>query len=140
MDIVTEIRRVPLSSTHPMKAPKGEGRKVLLICLFLLLSILAVYWPLASHQFINYDDQDYLTDNLNVQAGLTWKGIVWAFSTGYAGNWHPLTWVSHMLDCQIYGMNAGVHHVTNLLLHIGNTLLLFFVLKRMTRALWRSAI
>jgi tetratricopeptide (TPR) repeat protein len=111
----------------------------LLICVVLSLATWAAYWHLGRHQFINYDDQDYLTNNPDVQAGLSWKAAVWAFTTDYAGNWHPLTWLSHMLDCQLYGMNAGGHHITNLLLHIANTLLLFLVLQRMTGAIGRSA-
>ena len=73
-------------------------------------------------------------------AGLTWPGIVWAFQSGDAANWHPLTWISHMLDCQLYGLNPGGHHLTNLLFHIANTLLLFLWLERLTGALWRSAL
>src|ERR1039457_1914222 len=109
-----------------------------LICLTLGLVTLALYLPALRHSFVEYDDQQYVTDNPLVQAGLSWRGLVWAFGF-HAGNWHPLAWLSHMLDCQIYGEGAGGHHLTNVLLHVVSTLLLFLVLDRMTGALWRSA-
>src|ERR1017187_10234068 len=95
----------------------------------LALLTLLVYWPVLGHSFVDYDDQQYVTDNPRVQAGLTWRGLVWAFGF-YAGNWHPLAWLSHMLDCQLYGAWAGGHHLTSVLLHTGTTLLLFTVLNR----------
>ena len=110
----------------------------LLVSLFLVLAVLTVYFPVRNHDFINYDDDLYLTNNPHVQAGLTLESITWAFTSTRASNWHPLTWLSHMLDCQIYGMNPGQHHLTNVLFHILNTLLLFFVFKRMTQNLWQS--
>jgi Flp pilus assembly protein TadD len=91
------------------------------------------------HDFVNFDDDDYVTANPVVLRGLTWHGVAWAFTTEHAVNWHPLTWLSHMLDVQLYGLDAGAHHLTNLLFHIGNTLLLFGLLHRMTGALGRSA-
>jgi len=112
-------------------------RSDLLVCLFLVIAILAVYWQVRNHDFINYDDDLYVTINPHVQAGLTLESITWAFTSTHAGNWHPLTWLSHMLDCRIYGMNPGRHHLTNVLLHILNTLLLFLVFKRMTGDLWQ---
>ena len=110
-----------------------------LICIGLGLITLALYLPAIRHDFIGYDDQQYVTENGRVQAGLTWHSVVWAFG-GHAGNWHPLAWLSHMLDCQLYGLKAAGHHLTNLLLHVANTLLLFLVMNRMTGALWRSAV
>ncbi len=89
--------------------------------------------------FVEYDDQIYVTDNYHVMAGLTWRSVLWAFTNLQAGFWQPLTWLSHMLDCQLYGLRAGGHHLTNLLLHLGNAVLLFALLRRMTGALWRSA-
>src|SRR5208283_5662499 len=83
---------------------------------------------------------DYITNNAHVKAGLTWTGVIWAFRTGAAANWHPLTWLSHMLDCQLYGLYPGGHHSTNLLFHVANTLLLFLWLRQLTGALWRSAL
>ena len=109
-----------------------------LICLALGLTAFALYLPTLRHEFIAYDDQQYVTENLHVRAGLTGPGLVWAF--GYrAGNWHPLTWLSHMLDCQVYGLNPAGHHLTNMLLHAANTVLLFLALRCMTGAVWRSA-
>ena len=110
-----------------------------LICLALALVTTALYWPVIHHNFVNFDDDDYITNNSHVQAGLTWAGVIWAFQTGAAANWHPLTWLSHMLDCQLYGLNPGGHHSTNLLFHVANTLLLFLWLRQLTGALWRSA-
>jgi len=104
----------------------------------LALATLAMYLPALYHGFVEYDDQQYVTDNPRVQAGLTWTGLVWAFGF-HAGNWHPLAWLSHMLDCQLYGASAGGHHLTSVLLHVASTLLLFSVLNRMTNAMWRSA-
>jgi hypothetical protein len=115
-------------------------RLQLIVCLFLVVVTLAVYWQVGNHEFINFDDNLYVTENSHVQAGLTLKGVKWAFTATHAGNWHPLTWLSHMLDCQIYGLNPGGHHLTGLLFHLMNTLLLFVVLKQMTGALWQSAL
>ena len=104
----------------------------------LALVTLVVYLPALGHGFVEYDDQQYVTDNPRVQAGLTWTGLVWAFGF-HAGNWHPLAWLSHMVDCQLYGARAGGHHLTSVLLHVASALLLFSVLNRMTAARWRSA-
>jgi tetratricopeptide (TPR) repeat protein len=109
------------------------------ICLTLALVTAALYWPMMHHRFINVDDEQYITSNPHVQAGLTWPGIVWAFENTEAANWHPLTWISHMLDCQLFGLNPGGHHLTSLLFHVANTLLLFLWLNQLTGALWRSA-
>jgi tetratricopeptide (TPR) repeat protein len=107
-------------------------------CLLLVLLTLALYWPVTDHRFINFDDDQYVTGNFHVNAGLTWSGIVWAFQSGYAHNWHPLTWISHMLDCQLFRLNPAGHHLTNLLFHIANTVLLFLFLSRTTATIWRS--
>src|SRR5258707_1384779 len=114
-------------------------RHTTLICVLLSLLTLGTYWPAVRHGFINFDDPDYVTQNPPVLDGLTWKSIAWAFQTSYSQNWHPLTWMSHMMDCQLFGLKPGWHHLTNVLFHLANTLLLFFVLKRMTAAVWRSA-
>jgi protein O-mannosyl-transferase len=110
-----------------------------LICVALALVTAALYWPMTHHPFVNFDDDDYVTNNPQVKAGLTWSGVMWAFKTGAAANWHPLTWLSHMLDCQLYGLNPGGHHFTNLLFHVANTVLLFLLLQQLTGAVWRSA-
>ena len=109
------------------------------ICFWLALITLAIYLPALSHEFLVYDDQQYVTENPHVQAGLSWQGAAWAFRTFYASNWHPLTWLSHMLDCQLYDSNAAGHHLTSVLLHVANSVLLFMLLNRLTGALWRSA-
>ena len=109
------------------------------IYLLLCLVTLVTFWPLRNHEFVRYDDDTYVTENPNVQAGLKWQSIRWAFTTGCASNWHPLTWLSHMLDCQLFSLNPGAHHLVNLLFHLANTLLLFGILVRMTGALWPSA-
>jgi tetratricopeptide (TPR) repeat protein len=113
-------------------------RPDILVCLFLVIAILFVYWQVRNFSFVNYDDHQYVTENRYVQDGLTLKSIAWAFTTVHMSNWHPLTWLSHMLDYQLYGMNPGQHHLTNVLFHILNTLLLFLVFRRMTGELWKS--
>ncbi|HEY1717936.1 MAG TPA: tetratricopeptide repeat protein [Verrucomicrobiae bacterium] len=110
-----------------------------LIALLLALITLAVYSPVLSHDFVNYDDPDYVSENHIVQNGLTWAGVKWAFTTWYASNWHPLTWLSHMMDCELFGLNAGAHHLTNVLFHTANAILLLALLLRLTGALWPSA-
>ena len=118
-----------------------ERKKLtLLICFALAVGTLAVYCPILRHGFLNYDDPDYILDNPHVKGGLTWSGIVWAFQpNAYAANWHPLTWISHMMDCQFFGLNPAGHHFVNVLFHAANTVLLFLLLDMMTGAIWRSA-
>jgi len=113
-------------------------RPELWICLFLVLSTLLIYFQVSTFEFVNYDSAEYVYDNRHVKAGLTAKGIKWAFTTIFFSNWHPLTWLSHMLDVQLYGLHPGRHHMTNVIFHIVNTLLLFIVLRRMTGAFWQS--
>ncbi len=116
-------------------------RRVWIICLVLALVTFALYARVLTHGFVSFDDYGYVTENESIQNGVTPAAVVWAFTTGYADNWHPVTWISHMLDCQFYGLqHPGGHHLTNLLFHIANALLLFLVLKRMTGAVWRSAL
>ena len=109
------------------------------VILFLIITTFAVFWQVRNHEFVILDDGKYVTENSHVRDGLTWEGLVWAFTTTHANFWHPLTWISHMLDCELYGLEPAGHHLTNLLIHIANTLLLFLVLERMTGALWPSA-
>ncbi|MBI5665726.1 MAG: hypothetical protein HZC49_11685, partial [Nitrospirae bacterium] len=112
----------------------------LTISLLLALATLLVYAQVGGHEFLYYDDNMYVTENPPVQDGLSWKGVVWAFTAvGHAGNWHPLTWLSHMLDVQLFGLRPRGHHLVNMLFHVANTVLLFLVLMRMTGAHWRSA-
>ena len=116
-----------------------QTHKTIIICFILALGVVSVYWPVHRYDFVNYDDVDYVVENANVRAGLTLDGVKWAFTTGHAGNWHPLTWLSHMTDVQLFGMNAGAHHAVNVFFHVANALLLFLLLERMTHALWASA-
>ena len=114
-------------------------RREIIICICLIAASLVAYWQITNHEFINYDDGLYITENSHVQAGLTFKSIKWAFTTCHASNWHPLTWLSHMLDYELYGLNPMGHHWMNLQIHLINTLLLFFILQYMTGAIWKSA-
>ncbi len=109
------------------------------LALLLALITLAVYLPVLQNGFVNFDDDDYVTSNAHVQAGLTWPDIEWAFTTFHAANWHPLTWISHMTDCTLFGLNPAAHHFVNVLFHAANTALLFLLLLRLTGALWPAA-
>ncbi|MCK5722984.1 MAG: tetratricopeptide repeat protein, partial [Gammaproteobacteria bacterium] len=123
-----------------MNKPRNiQQNFMLIISLLLIAAILISYWQVKDFDFICFDDKPYVTENRRVQSGLTVKGFIWAFTTFHASNWHPLTWLSHMLDCELYGLNPMGHHWTSLHIHIANTLLLFFILQYMTGALWRSA-
>jgi tetratricopeptide (TPR) repeat protein len=110
-----------------------------LICALLVLAVLAVYLPVIELSFLTYDDDYYVTRNPHVAGGLTSAGLRWAFAHVHSANWHPLTWLSHMLDCQIYGLAPAGHHLTNLLFHAANAVLLFLWLRSLTNAFWRSA-
>jgi tetratricopeptide (TPR) repeat protein len=116
-----------------------NARHTVFICVLLGAITLAAYWPVFHSDFVNLDDHDYVTENPHVLNGLSREDVSWAFGTGYAGNWHPLTWLSHMLDVQLFGLKPAWHHGVNLLFHIANSLLLFLLLKRMTGTQWRSA-
>lgn len=113
--------------------------KEIIISLFLMAACFTVYWQISTHEFISFDDRLYITENPHVQTGFSIESIIWAFTTGHAANWHPITWLSHMLDWELYGSNPMGHHWTNLQVHILNSILLFLVLKMMTGALWRSS-
>ncbi len=114
-------------------------RTTLWLSVALAALTVAVFFPVWRFDFVSLDDPWYVTANAEVLKGLTWHGVLWAFTTGSEFYWHPLTWLSHMLDVQLYGLNAGGHHVTNLILHVTATLLLFAALRRMTGAVGRSA-
>ena len=115
-----------------------QGKWKIIACTFLILASLLAFEDLRNHQFINFDDTEYITGNLHVQGGLTLQGLTWAFTATHACNWHPLTWLSHMVDCQLFGLDPGAHHFVNLLFHIINTLLLFLLFLRITQARWPS--
>src|SRR5436190_23320339 len=109
------------------------------ICISLAVLTWVVFGQLLQDDFINYDDPRYVYENTNITKGLTISGIPWAFTHIHSMNWHPLTTISHMLDCQLYGLNAGWQHVTNVLLHALAAILLFLALQQMTGAVWQSA-
>ncbi|MRR14023.1 tetratricopeptide repeat protein [archaeon] len=112
-----------------------------IICMLLGFSILILYWQVIDFDFFDLDDFSYVKDNQVVNRGISFSGIKWAFtSVGYSANWHPVTWISHMVDIQLFGLNAGMHHFINVVFHILNSILLFLVLEKMTGALWKSAI
>jgi Flp pilus assembly protein TadD len=116
----------------------GKVRFSLAVAALMLLT-LAVYRPVGGHRFVDYDDPSYVTKNVHVQGGLTPEGVRWALTATHAANWHPLTWLSHMLDVELFGLDPGRHHQVSLLLHALNAMILFLVLRAMTGALWRSA-
>jgi len=120
-------------------AVPSQKRGVALTCALLALVTFAVYWRVQDNEFINYDDNVYITENASVLGGLTWPNVKWAFTTGQAGYLHPLTWLTHQLDCQLYGNWAGGHHLTNVAIHVANALLLLLFLWRTTRLVWASA-
>jgi tetratricopeptide (TPR) repeat protein len=136
--------RNPATKSEP--APTGASASVVarpcfpawLLAVLLALVTIATYWPATRHDFVNYDDNIYVTSNVHVQNGLTLESIKWAFLNPVSANWHPLTMLSHMLDCQLFGLKPWGHHLTNLLLHALNTVLVFVLLRSMTGALWRS--
>jgi hypothetical protein len=119
-------------------ARRDQRWQVAGICLALAAITFAVFGQTLNHGFVYFDDNDYVYDNPVVNQGLTFRGILWAFSC-HAYNWHPLTWLSHMLDCQLYGLSPGGHHLSNVILHTATVIALFLVLRQMTGALWRSA-
>ena len=113
-------------------------RQVWIMCVLLGIAVLAVYSPVRDYPFINYDDTAYVSRNLQVQQGLSWATIAWSVTTMEATNWHPLTWLSHALDCELFGLDAGWHHLTNVLIHVGSVLLLFLLLLKVTGAPGRN--
>ena len=121
------------------EAPPPSDRVIPILIALLVLNLF-VYWGVQRFDFVNWDDSTYLTENANVQAGLSPSNVWWALTTGHSPYWHPLTWLSHMLDVTLYGMDPGPHHVTNVVIHVASTLLLFLLLRRMTRETGPSAL
>ena len=129
------------SSDRHVSERSGTSRaRRLLFAGILALATLILYQPVVHYQFLNYDDNEYVTQNAHVQTGLTVRNVGWAFTTFHASNWHPLTWLSHMADYQLFGPHAGGHHYSNVLLHVANVVLLFLLLEGATKAFWRSLI
>ena len=114
-------------------------QKPILLGALLVLGTLLLYGPVTHHEFLDYFDDDvYVTQNLHVSTGLNLGNVVWAFTSFHQANWHPLAWLSHMADCQLFGVNSGAHHFVNVVLHAANVLLLFWLLRKATGAVWRS--
>jgi tetratricopeptide (TPR) repeat protein len=137
------------SATRRQEAPdvstssrlfRSPQKHTLLICLLLAAIVLVSYSPVTRNGFINYDDDQYITSNSHVKAGLTWATVTWAFTTYDQANWHPLTWLSHALDCDLFGLNPAGHHSVNVLLHAANAVVLFLLLQSATGFRWRSLI
>jgi tetratricopeptide (TPR) repeat protein len=127
------------SEQFALTEPPAEGhRHTVIFCLLLVAATLAFYNPVVHNRFVDFDDSAYIVKNPHVQAGLTWATIKWSFTTFQEGNWHPLTWWSHALDCQIFHLNPAGHHYTNLLLHCASAVLLFLLLQRATGRTWAS--
>jgi tetratricopeptide (TPR) repeat protein len=130
---------LPRVARTRLKAAATADTRRFGLALGIVLSVALVYAPVRHHAFVNFDDTQYVAENAHVSAGLTRNAVEWAFTTTHAGNWHPLTWLSHMLDVQLFGLDAGAHHVMNVFLHAANALLLFWLWLRMSGALGRSA-
>jgi protein O-mannosyl-transferase len=129
--------KAPMPRTHRLQTA-GNRRWVPGICIFLIAITWAIFGQTLGHEFINYDDDTYVYKNPAITGGITLHGLIWAFTHSHSGNWHPLTTISHMLDCQLYGLQAWGHHLTNLLLHSVAVVLLFLVLRQMTASTWKS--
>lgn len=127
------------ANRKPATATTRVYRYDLFIIAALVIATLTVYGQVINHQFISLDDDLYILNNPRVTSGLTWEGMRWAFTTFHAANWHPLTWLSHMLDSQLFGLAPGGHHLMNALIHAINTALLYYVVRRLTGARWQSA-
>lgn len=129
---------MPVGSGVNAQSPEAScRRRTLLLCLFLVLAPLAVFWQVRNHDFVSYDDWQYITENTEIQQGLSLKSIGWAFTTVHGSNWHPLTWISHMLDVRLFGMHPRGHHLVNLIFHLANTVLVFLVFKKLAGEIWK---
>jgi hypothetical protein len=128
-----------MSGTLPEPAKRRDSRQRLLICVALAAAVLVSFEGVRHNEFVNYDDDTYVTDNPIVQKGLCPESISWAFTTWYEANWHPLTWLSHIIDCATFGVNPAWHHLVNVGFHIANVVLLFLILNKMTGGFWPSA-
>jgi tetratricopeptide (TPR) repeat protein len=135
MDSTEQKPGQPLTESYLFRSPQ---KRRLIFCLLLALATIALYNPATRAPFLNYDDQVYVTDNPQVRAGFTWNTALWAFRTPDALDWHPMTWLSYALDCQIFGLKPDGYHTTNILLHAANAVLLFLILESATGLAWRS--
>jgi protein O-mannosyl-transferase len=133
-----QVNRKEIRSPRDVGAISPNKLPLWSLVLVLVVSTIAVYYPVSHHPFLNYDDDAYVTENVHVQSGVTWSTIQWASTTFESANWHPLTWISHALDYQMFQLDPGGHHETNVVLHVVNVLLLFWVLLRATGSTGRS--
>jgi hypothetical protein len=131
-------RLKPLLSVRGM-FPDSKPSHITGICLALAAIVFAVYMQVGNHEFLSYDDNVYVTANSNVTGGLSVKNIIWAFTSFEASNWHPVTWLSHMIDAELYDLNPRGHHLSSVAIHAQATILLFLLLLRMTGAFWKSS-
>lgn len=123
----------------PNKIDSENRKYTYLIIIFLIVACCAAFGRIVGNDFVNYDDMKYITENHHIQSGINAKNIAWAFTTSYMGNWHPLTWISHMLDWNLFGANASGHHLVSLFLHIGAVIFLFLFLSKTTKNIWSAA-
>ncbi|MGB2929872.1 MAG: tetratricopeptide repeat protein [Desulfobacterales bacterium] len=133
------VKHAPEKAGADMLGAKSDFRKVFLVSLCLVAAVIVTYIPVIHSDFVGYDDELYVAENKQVQEGFTSESLKWVFTTFHSANWHPLTWLSHMLDCELYGLNPAGHHWTQVEFHIVNTVLLFLILFKMTGALFKSA-
>ncbi len=138
--IKDEFTDLPISLRAPTIVKAWPRLPVWLMAGFLVLVTIGVYWPTTGYDFVSYDDPGFVTENPHVQGGLTWAGVKWAFRLYGGDYWHPLTWLSLMLDASLFGQQAGGFHFTNVVLHAANCVLLFLWLRMSTDALWRSVV
>jgi protein O-mannosyl-transferase len=132
--------RPPAESPPPVLVSASGEKRAVILCLLLVAATLAFYNPIVRNQFVDFDTRAYILTNAHVQSGLTWDTVKWSFTTFYLGNWHPLTWLSHALDCQLFHLDPIGHHYTNLLFHAANAVLLFLLLQRATGHTWSSLV
>ena len=114
-----------------------SNRRIGIVYVALAALVIAVFAQVAGYGFIIIDDPVYILSNAHIRSGMTLDGIIWAFTTPYADLWHPMVWLSFMADYRLFGLNAGGYHLTNIILHLGGVLLLFWLFNRMTRSAWR---
>src|SRR5262245_33457272 len=140
------MRHSVRQKTNPTRGATAQSPRIsnhpglaIVICILLVGVVGVVFGQTLRHEFINYDDDQYVYDNPRITSGLSLRSIGWAFTSVHADNWHPLTTISHMLDCQLYGLQPWGHHFTNVLLHATATILLFLALWELTEACWPSA-
>ena len=127
----------PANPNQPSES-QTSNRQKLILCILLATTTIAVYSPIIRAPFLNYDDALHVTENAHVRAGLTWSTVQWAFRSSETSDWHPITWLSHALDYELFGLSPAGPHTVNLLLHATNAVLLFLILEAATSFLWQS--